>query len=48
MGRLFLGILRMTYLIDPKGQIVKTYPKVNPTVHASEILTYLQDQALKV
>jgi len=42
MGRLFLGILRMTYLINPKGEIAKVYPKVNPTVHATEILADLQ------
>jgi len=29
---------RISYLIDPKGIIVKTYPKVNPTQHAQEIL----------
>lgn len=43
MGRLFLGILRMTYLINPKGEIVKVYPKVNPTSHAAEILADLRD-----
>ena len=41
MGRVFLGILRTTYLINPKGEIVKTYPKVNPTIHAQEILNDL-------
>ncbi len=43
MGKVFLGILRMTYLIDPAGNIVKTYEKVNPTVHASEILSDLKE-----
>lgn len=47
MGRLFLGILRMTYLISPKGEILKTYEKVNPTLHAAEILADLQGQTLK-
>lgn len=42
MGRTFLGILRMTYLINPAGEIVKTYEKVNPTQHASEILKDLE------
>jgi peroxiredoxin Q/BCP len=42
MGRVFLGILRMTYLIDPAGYIVKTYENVNPTVHAKAILDDLQ------
>jgi peroxiredoxin Q/BCP len=43
MGKVFLGILRMTYLIGPAGNIIKTYEKVNPTVHASEILSDLKE-----
>jgi peroxiredoxin Q/BCP len=39
MGRTFMGIIRQTYLINPDGKIVKAYPKVNPTVHAQEILS---------
>ncbi len=37
-GKDFEGILRMTYLISPKGEIVKTYKKVNPLIHSSEII----------
>ncbi len=37
-GREYEGTLRNTYLIDPKGNIKKFYEKVNPTVHATEIL----------
>lgn len=32
-----LSIKRITYLIDPNGLIIKTYPKVNPSQHAAEI-----------
>lgn len=42
MGREYEGIFRMTYLIDPKGEIKKVYEKVNPTIHAGEILKDLQ------
>ena len=38
MGRVFSGIKRMTYLINPKGEVVKVYEKVNPLVHSGEIL----------
>lgn len=38
MGKEFLGIHRITFLVDPKGQIVKEYPKVAPKDHADEIL----------
>ncbi len=42
MGREFLGIHRDTYLIDPKGTIVKEYKGVNPKQHAGEIITDLK------
>lgn len=38
MGKTFSGTLRITYLIDPKGKIVKIYQKVNPLTHTSQIL----------
>ena len=44
MGRLFLGILRMTYVIDPSRHIAKTYEKVNPTIHAGEIVDFLKNK----
>lgn len=37
-GKKYMGILRISYLIDPSGKIRKTYPKVNPATHADEIL----------
>ena len=30
MGKIFNGILRKTFIIDPHGEIVKTYDAVNP------------------
>jgi thioredoxin-dependent peroxiredoxin len=38
MGREFDGILRHSFLIDPKGKIAKHYPKVKPEAHAEEVL----------
>ncbi len=38
MGREFEGTLRMTYFIDPAGEIKKVYNDVNPTIHAGEII----------
>jgi peroxiredoxin Q/BCP len=29
---------RISYLVDPQGMIVKSYPKVDPAMHAKEIL----------
>jgi peroxiredoxin Q/BCP len=31
-------VKRMTFLINPEGEIVKEYPKVNPIGHAGQIL----------
>lgn len=43
MGRIFEGILRNSYLINPEGQIVKEYIKVKPELHAAEILKDLEE-----
>lgn len=37
-GKSFLGIQRVSYLIDPDGKIAKVYPKVDPANHAVELL----------
>lgn len=42
LGKEFEGTLRMTYLIDPTGEIKKVYRNVNPSIHAGEILADLQ------
>lgn len=41
-GREYDGVLRNTYLINPKGEIVKTYLGVKPDTHAAEILKDLK------
>ena len=38
MGREFDGILRQSFLVDPKGKIAKVYAKVRPDEHAAEVL----------
>ncbi len=37
-GRKFMGIRRVTYLIDEKGKIAAVWPKVKPEGHADELL----------
>ena len=32
---------RNTFIIDPKGKVVKVFAKVNPTVHSEEVLAAL-------
>lgn len=43
MGREFMGIKRMSFLIDPKGKIAKIYEKVKPAEHADEVLKDLTE-----
>ncbi|HSS20694.1 MAG TPA: thioredoxin-dependent thiol peroxidase [Pyrinomonadaceae bacterium] len=38
MGRTYMGVKRMTFLIDEKGRIKKVYEKVKPDEHAQEVL----------
>lgn len=38
LGKTFEGILRKTFLIDPTGQLRKTYEKVDVLSHADTIL----------
>jgi peroxiredoxin Q/BCP len=37
------GTRRNTYLVDPKGNIVKKYFNVNPNDHAQEVINDLQE-----
>lgn len=41
-GKVYMGIIRSTFIIDPRGNIVKHYPKVTPKNHAAEIIKDLQ------
>jgi peroxiredoxin Q/BCP len=45
MGKEFEGVLRITYLINPKMEIAKFYEKVNPLTHPKEVLGDLQKLA---
>ncbi len=37
-GKTYMGVARMTYLIDENGYIIKSYAKVKVDTHAEEIL----------
>jgi len=41
MGRKYVGVHRVTFLIGPDGKIRKIWPKVKPEEHAKEVLTAL-------
>ena len=40
-GKVSMGVVRSTYLIDERGMIEKVMPKVNPDTNAGELLEYL-------
>jgi len=40
-GKVSMGVVRTTYVIDENGVIEKVMPKVKPDTNAQEILTYL-------
>lgn len=40
-GKVSMGIVRSTYIIDENGVIEKAMPKVKPDTNAAEILAYL-------
>jgi thioredoxin-dependent peroxiredoxin len=41
MGRKYMGVLRVTFLIGPDGHIKKIWPTVKPEEHAVEVLAAL-------
>ena len=41
-GKVTMGVVRTTYLIDADGVIEKVMPKVKPDTNADEILAYLE------
>ena len=42
-GKVSMGVVRSTYLIDEQGVIARVMPKVKPDTNAAEILDYLQN-----
>ena len=46
-GKVSMGVVRTTYVIDEAGCIEKVMPKVKPDTNAAEILAYLIGDARK-
>ena len=44
-GKVSMGVVRSTYLIDEQGVIEKVMPKVKPDTNAGELLAYLNGEA---
>ncbi len=41
MGKVYMGTLRTSFLIDPEGVVRKVYAKVKPEIHAEEVISDL-------
>lgn len=41
-GKVSMGVVRTTYIIDENGYIEKAMPKVKPDTNAEEVLAYLK------
>ena len=44
-GKVSMGVVRTTYIIDEHGIIEKVMPKVKPDTNAADILTYLKSKS---
>ncbi len=42
MGREYDGVLRTTFLIDPRGKIARVFENVRPAEHSTEVLAALK------
>ena len=43
-GKVSMGVVRTTFIIDENGVVEKVMPKVKPDTNAAEILTYLKGE----
>ena len=43
MGKEYMGTVRSTFVIDPKGIILRVWDKVNPPEHGQEIRDFIKE-----
>lgn len=46
-GKVSMGVVRTTFIIDENGIIEKVMPKVKPDTNAADVLEYLKQQTVK-
>lgn len=42
MGKKYLGISRVTFILNNKNKIIKVYEKVNPLTHPTDVLGFIK------
>jgi len=45
MGKSYMGTVRSTFLVDPKGIIRKVWSRVSPKNHVQEVLDYIKQES---
>jgi thioredoxin-dependent peroxiredoxin len=43
-GKIYMGIIRSTFIINPKGEIIKSWEKVKVKTHTQEVLDFLKEE----
>ncbi len=46
-GKIYQGILRITFVLDKNGKIIKVWPKVKAENHAQEVSEFFKNLTLK-
>ncbi len=46
-GKVYEGILRSTFLIDPRGKLVRVWPNVRVAGHVDEVIAALEEEAAR-
>ncbi len=44
-GREYMGMNRITVLVDPEGKVAHVWPKVKPDAHGEDVLKWIKSQA---
>jgi thioredoxin-dependent peroxiredoxin len=44
-GKTYEGMIRSTFIIDPTGEVAKTWGRVKPDRHGDEVLAWLKEHA---
>ena len=45
-GKKYWGVLRATFIVDPKGKVAMVFPKVSPKTHDDQVLGALAELAV--
>ncbi len=41
-GKVFVGMKRMTFVLDEAGKVIKVWENVKPAIHAKEVLSFFE------